>query len=179
MMVRRLVTGVLFFGLAVPAIAAVPRSSQNQPAHVLLADGGERVLARAVSEDAVVPSPAAAVSVSPSALPAASPAASPTAEIIAKARAEFDHDRTRKLDRTRYAAKLNGMITDAQYTQISSQLQSLGEVKSFTSVSQAVNNGVTVYLFRIECAKPPAVEQVIGWDATGKVAVLGYRPARS
>lgn len=178
-MVARFVTGVLFFGLAVPALAAVPRSSQNQPVHVLLADGGERVLARAVSEDADVPSPAAAVSVSPSALPGASPVASPSAEIIAKARAEFEHDRTGKLDRTRYGTKLNGMITDALYTQISTQLQSLGEVKTFTSVSQAVNTGVTVYLFRIECAKPPAVEQVIGWDATGKVAVLGYRPART
>jgi hypothetical protein len=179
MMVRRLATGVLFFGLAVPAMAAVPRSSQNEPAQVFLGDGGERVLARASSEIAVAPSPAAAGSASPSALPAASPAASPSAEIITKAREEFEHDRTAKLDRSRFGPQLNGMITDALYAQVSSKLQGLGEVKSFTSVGQAITNGVPVYVFRIACAKPPVLEQAIGWDATGKVVVLGYRPAQN
>ena len=91
MMIRCVVTGVLFLGLAIPAVAAAPRAAQNAPFLAFPAYGGDRVLARAVSEEADVASPAAAAG-SPSPLPSGTP----SAEITAKARAEFDQDRTGK-----------------------------------------------------------------------------------
>lgn len=179
MKVRRRAAGLLFFVLAAPALAAGPRSSlPPQPVGVVPESGGERVLARASSEQAAPASPSPAASGASSPLPSASPAAAASAELTAKARAEFDQDRTGKLDRTRYGSELNGVITDGLYTRVSAQLHSLGEVRSFTPVSQTNTHGITVYVYRIECAKPPAVEQTIGWDASGKIVTLGYHPAR-
>ncbi|MBV8581332.1 MAG: hypothetical protein JOZ86_11970 [Candidatus Eremiobacteraeota bacterium] len=181
MIVRRLLAGVLLAGLAVPTLAAAPHAGPPRSAPVLaLPTSGNRVFARADAAYAdASPSPA------PSASPAASsapgspfPASTPSAEVAAKARAVFDANRAGAIDRTQYTDAMNTIITAAALAQTAAQLSALGEVKRFTQVRKVTQGALTLYVFRVELAKPPAIEQAIAWDADGRVQYLSFGPAR-
>jgi hypothetical protein len=155
MIVRRLLTGVLLTALALPtAVAAEPEA---------------------------VPAPAASLAPDPaeSERPLPPPVAStPSPEVAARARAEFEANRSGKIDRTRYTPEMNARITDTALVEVSSALRSLGGVKTFTQVRKISNGGLTLYVFRVECEKPPPVELAIGWDPGGKVDFLQLGPVK-
>jgi hypothetical protein len=172
MIVRRLLAGALLTGLAVPTLAAAPhaRESRTPPQAVFKAIPAYagRVFARAdaAPEQSAAPAPAEP--------PVPPPASMPSPEIAAKARAVFEANRAGKIDRAQYTADMNGRITDAALAQASAELRNLGEVKSFIQVRKITHGPVTLYVFRIELAKPPAIEQTIGWSPTGQVRYLSF-----
>ena len=172
MIVRRLLAGALLTGLAVPTLAAAPHAREPRTARDVVVKTvpaySGRVFARAEAapEESAAPAPAE---------PPAPPAASmPSPEIAAKARAVFEANRAGKIDRTQYTADMNGRITDAALAQASGELRTLGEVKSFIQVRKVTHGALTVYVFRIELAKPPAIEQTIGWNPAGQVRYLSF-----
>jgi hypothetical protein len=175
MIVRRVLSGVILAGLAVPLFAAAPHPQEPRspkdaipvPPHVMTT----RVFARA---DA-----AGEPDASPSPDPALTPpvASSPSPEIAARARAELEANRSGKIDRTRYSSEMNARISDKALTDAADALKALGAVKSFTQVRKVTQGAVTVYVFRIQFEKPPVVEEWIAWDAAGKVDLLQFRPA--
>jgi hypothetical protein len=197
MIVRRLLAGVLLAGLAVPALGAAPhpheprtppREAIPAPPRAMTA----RVFARADAEADPSPAPVPASPAAP-ALPAASgapapaaepgtlppPAASsPSPEVAARARAEFEANRSGKIDRTHYTTEMNARISDTALAEASSALKALGPVKGFVQVRKITQGALTLYVFRIECEKPPAVEEAIAWNAAGKVDFLQFVPAR-
>jgi hypothetical protein len=194
MIVRRLLCGVLVLGLAAPLLAAAPhaREPRTAPASIPAPPRGmnSRVFARADSADAPDPSPAPAAASPAAAAPAASaapaadlaappPAASmPSPEIAGRARAEFEANRSGKIERARYTAEMNQRITDGALVDLSTALKSLGAVKGFTQVRKITQGALTVYVFRIEFEKPPVIEETIAWNAAGKVDFLQFGPAR-
>ncbi len=178
MIVRRLLSGVLLAGLAAPLLAAAPHARDPKavrdaipapPPGVVM-----RVFARAEPTD---PGPA------PAASPAAAestpgPAATVSPEVAARARAEFEANRTGKIDRGRYTAEMNVRISDTALAEAATALKSLGAVKSFIQVRKITQGTQVLYVFRIECEKPPVVEEAIAWNAAGKVDFLQFGPAR-
>jgi hypothetical protein len=155
MIVRRLLTGVLLGGLAfAPAAAAEPEASPAPAASTAPATA---------ESDRPLPPPVASV---------------PSPEIAARARAEFEANKNGKIDRARYTSEMNARITDGALAEVSSTLRSLGTVKTFTQVRKITNGSLTLYVFRVECEKPPLIEVAIGWDPTGKVDYLQLGPAR-
>jgi hypothetical protein len=174
MIVRRFLAGALLTGLAVPLLAAAPHPSEPRaPRDVMRLPPAARVFARAepAARDAA-PSPAPAAGDEPLAPPPI--ATGPSPEVAARARAVFDANRAGKIDRTQYTADMNGRITDAALAQASVELRSLGEVKSFTQVRKITHGPITLYVFRIELAKPPLIEQVVGWNEAGQVRYLSF-----
>jgi hypothetical protein len=171
MIVRRLLVGLLLTGLAVPALAAAPHPREPRQAREALppipAGSTSRVFARAESGA----EPAAA---SPE--PAESPVAAslPSLEIAARARAEFEANRAGRIDRTHYSAAMNEKITDAALADTSANLRLLGEVRRFVQVRKITQGSLAVYIFKIEGERAPTIEQVIGWNAEGKVDVLQF-----
>jgi hypothetical protein len=154
MIVRRLLAGVLLSGLAfAPAAAAEPEAS---PAPAASAPAPAET-------DRPLPPPVASV---------------PSPEIAARARAEFEANKSGKIDRTRYTPEMNARITDGALAELSSALRSLGTVKTFTQVRKITSGTLTLYVFRVECEKPPLIEVAIGWDPAGKVDYLQLGPAR-
>ncbi|MBV9409399.1 MAG: hypothetical protein JO164_11295 [Candidatus Eremiobacteraeota bacterium] len=182
MIVRRLLAGVLLPGLAVPTLAAAPHAGPARSAPVLaLPTSGNRVFARADAAYAdASPSPAPSASPAASFSPAGSPfpASTPSAEVAAKARAVFDANRAGAIDRTQYTDAMNTIITAGALAQTAAQLSALGEVKRFTQVRKVTQGALTLYVFRVELAKPPAIEQAIAWGADGRVQYLSFGPAR-
>jgi hypothetical protein len=190
MIVRRLLTGVLLAGLAAPLLAAAPHAREPRaPRETIPAPppgAVTRVFARA---EAAEPSPAPAAPAA-SAAPAGSgastapadetpgPASSPSAETAARARAEFEANRTGKIDRTRYTADMNARISDTALAEAASALKALGAVKSFTQVRKVTQGTQVLYVFRIECEKPPVIEEAIAWNAAGKIDFLQFGAAR-
>ena len=176
MTVRRLFAGVLLTGLAVPLLAAAPHPSEPRaPRDVLPPIRAARVFARAEPAVRDQASPAPAASEEAQAPPPL--ATGPTPEITARARAVFEANRAGKIDRTQYTADMNGRITDGALAQASLELRSLGEVKSFTQVRKITHGPVTLYVFRIELAKLPVIEQVVGWNEAGQVRFLQFGAA--
>ena len=176
MIVRRLFAGVVLLGLAVPALGAAPHArapqSRASAAQPLPLGSGSRVFARADAEPPATPAP------EPS--PAATmPAASmPSPEIAARARAAFDANRAGKIDRAAYSAELNEKFTDSSLARLAAELRALGGVKSFTQVRKITQGAMSVYVFRIEFDKPQAIEEAIGWDASGHIDILQFGLAR-
>jgi hypothetical protein len=155
MIVRRFLTGVLLSGLAfAPAAAAEPEASPAPAA----------TSAPAPAEtDRPLPPPVASV---------------PSPEIAARARAEFEANKNGRIDRARYTPEMNARITDAALAEASSALRSLGTVKTFIQVRKITSGALTLYVFRVECEKPPLIEVAIGWDPAGKVDYLQFGPQR-
>ncbi|MBV8368220.1 MAG: hypothetical protein JO036_04720 [Candidatus Eremiobacteraeota bacterium] len=172
MIVRRLLGGALLSGLAVPLLAAAPHPSAPRAHDVLPFLPGARVFARAEPAARDQASPAPAATDEPQAPPPL--ATGPTPEITARARAVFEANRAGKIDRTQYTADMNGRITDAELARASVELRSLGEVKSFTQVRKITQGPITLYVFRIELAKAPVIEQVVGWNEAGQVRFLQF-----
>jgi hypothetical protein len=171
MIVRRRLAGALLSGLAVPLLAAAPHSSEPRaPRGFVPWMPSARVFARAepVARDQASPAPTD----EPQAPPPV--ATGPTAEVTARARAVFEANRAGKIDRTQYTADMNGRITDAALAQASLELRRLGEVKSFTQVRKITHGPITLYVFRIELAKLPVIEQVVGWNDVGQVRFLSF-----
>jgi hypothetical protein len=150
MIVRRLLACALLTGLALPLLAAAPEQQAPSPA------------------------PAAAADETPLPPPVAT---GPSPEVAARARAVFDANRAGKIDRTQYTADMNERITDSALAHAANELRSLGEVKSFTQVRKITSGPVTIYVFRIELAKPPVVEEIVGWNAAGQVRFLQFGAA--
>jgi hypothetical protein len=205
MIVRRLLAGVLLVGLAASTLAAAPREDRRPKTNAPPAPPagmGTRVFARAdalgplaqtlssPSPSSAAPSSAPASSVPPSSAPApgAPPSGTPASEpgttaglspeIALRARAEFDAHRAGKIDRSRYTPEMNGIITDALLVRASSELQSLGTVKTFSQVRRITHGATSIYVFRIECENAPVVEETIAWNAAGKVDYLSFGPVR-
>jgi hypothetical protein len=188
MIVRRLLAGVLLVGLAAPTLAAAPREDRrpkttNAPP-APPAGMGTRVFARA---DALGPLAQSLSSPAPSSAPASSAPApasepgttsGPSAEIALRARIEFDAHRAGKIDRSHYTPEMNEVITDVRLVHASSELQSLGMVKTFAQVRRITHAGSSIYVFRIECENAPVVEETIAWNAAGKVDYLSFGPVR-
>lgn len=174
MIVRRLLTGVLLTGLAAPLLAAAPHAREPRalPDSIPAPPPGavSRVFARAEQAD---PSPAPAASAEPEIAPV--PASSVSPEVGARARAEFEANRSGRIDRTRYTADMSARISDTALAEVSAALKPLGAVRSFTQVRKITQGAQAVYVFRIEFDKPPAVEQAIGWNAAGKIDYLQFR----
>jgi hypothetical protein len=190
MIVRRLLAGVLLVGLAVSTLAAAPREDRRPKANaapIPPAGMGTRVFARA---DALGPLAQALPSPSPASAPASGSPASgapapelgtpsgPSAETALRARVEFDAHRAGKIDRSHYTAEMNQVITDARLVRASTELQSLGAVKTFSQVRRITHGSSSIYVFRIECENAPVVEETIAWDAAGKVDYLSFGPVR-
>jgi hypothetical protein len=174
MIVRRLLAGALLTGLAVPTLAAAPHAratpSPNAAVQRLPLGTGSRVFARAEAEPPAAEEPTPAAS---------APAASvPSPEIAARARAVFEANRTGKVERSAYTARMNAKITDAELARVAAGLRSIGEVKSFVQVRKITIGSMVAYVFRIEAEKPPALEEAISWDAAGKIEFLQFGPAR-
>jgi hypothetical protein len=176
MIVRRVLSGVILAGLAMPLFAAAPhpqtpRSPKDAipvPPHSMTT----RVFARADAAGEPEASPA------PDASPAPPVATSPSPEIAARARAELEANRTGRIDRTRYSAEMNARISDKALADAAEALKALGAVKGFTQVRKVTQGAVTVYVFRIQFEKPPVVEEWIAWNSAGKVDLLQFGPAR-
>lgn len=179
MIVRRLLTGMLFFGLAVPALAAAPRSSHAQQPIVraVPAEGGSRVLSRAAPDEAVaagtLPSPPASTA------PSAAPESSPSPELTAKARAEFDAWENGKIDRSRYTTHANAQMTDALVAEVAARLKPSGEIKALTPLRETTAQGMQIHVYRVSCANGPALEELISWDSAGKIQLIYFRPEPS
>jgi hypothetical protein len=177
MIARRFLAGVLVTVVAVPLLAAAPRTQDPHPPRAIPAPPAgwsTRVFARAEAPaEPVVPS------VAPDEPQAPPPvASSPSPEIAARARAELDASRTGKIDRSRYSADMNARITDGALAEASSALRALGAVKGFVQVRKITRGATTVYVFRVEFEKPPLIEETIAWDPSGKVDLLQFGPAR-
>ena len=173
MIVRRRLAGALLTGLAVPLLAAAPHPSEPRaPRGAVPWMPSARVFARAESALRDQASPAPAATDEPQAPPPL--ATGPSAEVTARARAVFEANRAGKIDRTQYTADMNGRITDAALAQASLELRGLGEVKSFTQVRKITYGAITLYVFRIELAKLPVIEQVVGWNEAGQVRYLSF-----
>lgn len=177
MMVRRLLAGVLLAGLAVPALGAAPHAHEPRtpprqaipaPPRAMTA----RVFARADADADPSPAPTAEPALPPPVL------SSPSPEIAARARAEFEANRSGKIDRAHYTSEMNARISDTALAEASSALKALGAVKGFVQVRKITQGASTLYVFRIECEKPPVVEESIAWNAAGKVDYLQFGPAR-
>ncbi|HZW52473.1 MAG TPA: hypothetical protein VFF00_00500, partial [Candidatus Elarobacter sp.] len=129
------------------------------------------------------PAPAPAASGAPAAEPEPAvprpTASSPSPEIAARARAEFEANRSGKIDRSHYTAEMNARISDTALAEAATALKALGQVKGFTQVRKITQGSLTLYVFRIECEKPPVVEEAIAWNAAGKVDFLQFGPART
>jgi hypothetical protein len=176
MIVRRLFTGVLVAGLAAPLLAAAPHAREPKaPLETIPAPPPgvvSRVFARAEAAD---PSPApAAASPAPAADESPLPASSPSPEIAARARAEFDAYRAGKIDRAHYTPELSARVSDGALAEVTAALKALGTVKSFVQVRKITQGAQVVYVFRVECDKPPVIEEAIGWNAAGKLDVLQF-----
>ena len=102
----------------------------------------------------------------------------PSPEIAARARAEFEATKSGRIDRARYTADMNTRITESALAELSSALRSLGSVKVFTQVRKITSGGLSVYVFRVECEKPPPIEVAIAWNQAGKVDYLQLGPVR-
>jgi hypothetical protein len=193
MIVRRLLSGVLVVGLAAPLLAAAPHAHPPRSAVETIPAPPPGVTARVFARaEAAQAAPAAQPSSAPASPPASgassaapSPDASPgtpasvvSPEIAARARAEFEANRSGKIERSRYTAEMNGRLTDAVLAGTAASLQALGPVKSFTQVRKVTQGPLALYVFRIEFEKPPVIEQAIAWNASGKVDFLQYGPAR-
>ncbi|HEY4439037.1 MAG TPA: hypothetical protein VGN14_01215 [Candidatus Elarobacter sp.] len=171
---RRFAGCALLVGLAVPIMGSAPHGQRTLKSDVAIipAPGmGTRVFARAESSgDAGTASPQ----------PTPIVAASPSPEIAARARAEFEANRAGKIDRDRYTAEMNAIITDDTLARAAAELRTLGTVKSFAQVRRISTPTRTMYVFRIEFAGDGAlpIEESIGWNAAGKVAYLAFEPAR-
>jgi hypothetical protein len=122
--------------------------------------------------------PPASPPAEPSAGPARPAATLPSPEIAARARAVFDANRSGKLDRSAFTTELNAKITGADYAHVAAELRALGDVRRFVQVQKITVGTTVVYVFRIECEKPPVVEETIAWDDAGKVELLQFGPAR-
>ena len=168
MIVRRLLVGLLLTGLAVPALGAAPHPRPPRQARDTLppipAASSGRVFARAESAEAPAPEPAES--------PVA--ASLPSLEIAARARAEFEANRSGHIERAHYSADLNEKITDAALADASAALRRLGEVRRFVQIRKVTFGTATVYVFKIEGEHGAAIEQLIGWDAAGKVDLLRF-----
>ena len=154
MTVRRFLTGVLLGGLAFAPASAEPEAA---------------------------PAPAASSAPGPAETdrPPPPPVASmPSPEIAARARSEFEANKSGKIDRARYTPEMNARITDAALAEVSAALRALGTVKTFTQVRKITNGSLTLYVFRVDCEKPPQIDLAIGWDTAGKVDYLQLGPVR-
>ena len=188
MMTERLpFAGVLVAGLAVALLGAAPHEREPRADRGMIPASppgtASRVFARADGAAEPAPSPAAPAA-SPAAPPEPTPpieasphaASTPSAEVAARARAEFDANRSGKIDRTRYTDEMNGIISGAALAQAAAQLKTLGTVKTFTQVRKVTKGPLTIYVFRIECEKPPPIEESIAWNTAGKVEYLSFGP---
>ena len=185
MIVRRLLTGVLLAGLAAPLLATAPHAREPRaPRETIPAPPPgvmSRVFARAEAPDpspapaaaSAAPAPAGA-SASPAAEDAPVAASMPSPETAARARAVFDTYRAGRIDRTHYTPEMNARISDTALAEAATALKSLGTVKGFTQVRKVTQGGQIVYVFRIDCEKPPVIEEAIGWNAAGKVDFLQF-----
>ena len=175
MIVRRLLVGLLLTGLAVPALAAAPHP--HEPRKVLdtlppiAAASTGRVFARADAG-------AEALRRTGSCRVPGCRVRSPRPEIAARARAEFEANRAGRIDRTHYSAEMNEKITEAALADAAASLRPLGEVRRFVQVRKVTHGAAAVYVFKVECERAPAIEEVIGWNAAGKVDYLQFGPAR-
>ena len=186
MMVRRLFTGVLLAGLAAPLLAAAPHAHEPKSSRDVIPSPPpgvvSRVFARADADPNPAPPPPGAASPAPAAEPAPEDAPAPAStispEVAARARAEFEANRTGKIDRARYTAEMNARISNSALADAAAALKALGPVKSFVQVRKITQGTQVLYVFRIECEKPPVVEEAIAWNASGKVDFLQFGPAR-
>lgn len=169
MMVRRVLASGLLGLLAVPLVSAAPRPADTRTLRAVPAGPtrSARVFARADSAD-----PAGATSDDASAAPPV--ATPPSPEVAARARAEFEADRSGKLDRSRYSDDLNAQLNDGAFSRRAAALRMLGEVKSFTQVRKISHGAATVYVFRIVCENPPLIEETIAWNEAQKVDYLQF-----
>jgi hypothetical protein len=173
MIARRLLVGLLLTGLAAPALAAAPHPREPRKVVDTLppisAASTSRVFARADSGAEVSPPEAAESPVA---------ASVPSPEIAARARVEFEANRAGRIDRTHYSAEMNEKITETALADAAAGLRRLGEIRRFVQVRKISFGGTAVYVFKVECERAPAIEQVIGWNAAGKVDYLQFGPAR-
>lgn len=161
MNLRRLATGVAAAAFAVPLLATAPHphtpsTTANAPIPVRTS---ERILARADAAPA-----------SPSAVASADPAQT------AKARAEYDAWAAGKPDMSRYIAGASAQLT-AAIPQVEASLQAMGPVKTFAFQRTTTAHGMTVAIY-LATAEKGAAQELISWDAAGKVQLIVFRPAQ-
>lgn len=179
MIVRRLLAGAAVAAFAVPLTAAAPSRSHAAAAASIPAPASalalpwthERVLARADAPAAASPAPAA--STAASAAPAPAPSADPAQ--TAKARAEYDAWAAGKPDLSHYIASAASQLP-AVIPQVEAGLQSVGPLSSFTFVRNMTIKGIPVAIYRA-VGKTAALEELISWDAAGKIQFIFFRPA--
>lgn len=167
MIMRRLLAGLLLTGIAAPALASGPPPRDPHPAQIVqLPATGARVFARAdATDDGSTP-------------PSGYVASMPSPEVAARARSVFDDNRAGKIDRAQYTDQVNGYIDDKSLAAAASQLSGLGDVKSFNQVRKITQGRQIVYVFRIDFVKAASIEEVIGWNAAGKVDFLQFTSVR-
>ncbi|HEX3467016.1 MAG TPA: hypothetical protein VHT05_02830 [Candidatus Elarobacter sp.] len=164
---RRLLAGLLLTGIAAPALASGPPPRDRHPAQIVqLPTTGARVFMRAdATDDGDAPSSGNAASM-------------PSPEVAARARAVFDDNRAGKIDRSQYTDQVNSYINDKSLAAAASQLSGLGDVKSFNQVRKITQGRQVVYVFRIDFVRAAPIEEVIAWNAAGKVDFLQFSSVR-
>ncbi len=95
---------------------------------------------------------------SPSAAPAvpAPPAANPVptdAAVMARAKDWLHQVQAGKIDRSQLTDKMNSLITDSTLAQVSAQLASLGEPRSFTLAQKTTQGALTAYVYKLRYSR--------------------------
>lgn len=119
---------------------------------------------------------------------AAAPEASPSdgtvalpvadSQITAKAKEWFHRLQTGEIDRSQLDAGVNSQLTDRMVHQETEALTPLGDPISFAFVRTYPIGGVLEYDFMLRF-KAARVIELISFDADGKIAGLGFEPART
>jgi hypothetical protein len=108
-----------------------------------------------------------------------SPAPTPTplpedAGIDKRAKAEFLAWQSGKLDKSQYSPRLAEQATEMVVTQVSPQLQALGDFKEIKFTSAWVDQGYDNYQYLVTCSKG-AMLMLYAVSTDGKVAGVRFR----
>ena len=171
MIVRRFAAGLAVAAFTVPLLAAAPHP-RTAPASAATAANApelprtsERILARADAAPA-----------SPSPVASPSPAASADPAQTAKARAEYDAWAAGKPDMSHYIAGASAELT-AAIPQVQAYLQAIGPVKTFAFQRTTTAQGMTVAIY-LATAEKGSAQELISWDAAGKIQLIFFHPGQ-
>ena len=134
---------------------------------------GVPAAARAQSAPAS-PAPAAAAPAAPA--PDATPTPLPQSDAVDKrAKSEFLAWQSGKLDKSNYTKRLADEATDMAISQISPQLQALGDFKSITWTSAWMYQGYKNYQYVVACSKGSML-MIVALDPQGLTGGVRFRP---
>jgi hypothetical protein len=147
-------------------------------------NSGRAAVALLTATFALAPSAAPALGQSPgaTATPAATPAASiapvvpiPAPSFVASARTELEAWMAGKIDLSHYSPDARAQFSDSAVSQIAKYLKPLGAIKTFGYDSQIIVTGIPVAVFLAVCEKG-SIDELISWNAAGKVQLILFRP---